>query len=1081
MKIKSKKTVASFKLVLIIILISSFSYFIFESDIVSSAEATGCCEVLENGVNCVDDATSNECASSFAEGSSCEDTPFCKKGCCFDSNAGICGANVLNKDCPGNLEWDGTDSFCTREGCEKGCCFLGTSTSYGTRNECSLDTQIRALGTDAFVDWRRDVGMAECFSRGNLEDEGACILSNGDCFFRTVGKCFDDQGDFFEGKLCTSQDLNTSCVMTDQTKCVEGRDGVYFKDSCGNRANIYDSSKVGDQDYWNDVVKVEDSCGAGDSGGNANSASCGNCNRFDGGICRLALDDGFDVDYGNYYCKDASCEYKGEEYGNGESWCEYDGKVGDGDDVVGSLHRSYHCNFGKVNQLTCADYRNEICAQKVVLDNVTGETFRVGECVINPWRNCINLNFDVDGKINENLVEECDNATGCRIENVDIADNFNFSICTPEHPGGFDLSYDEDGYEDMKNICNIASQKCKVVRKAKLFGGCKYIANRKCLDEGFAEGMNDFCRKLGDCGLEANIVGEYTENYEVFRSPKLGSGWISTLVSLAEPFDDNLVPFENYGSAVDLIDLEDNAGLIFGGSVSGGGSLDIVVYFIPVIQFIAAIFGSKCKPIYAKFECLPWQAPFGGDNCEVCNEDPESCTKYRCQSLGAACGLLDEGTIGQVCYDANPGDSTPPILEFGDRDSAEEVNLVITPTGYNLTNINGGCLDAGLLVNIGVTTSELAQCKYAFERMNYENMSFFESGYRTYEHDILVPLEDPSHGQSQGINWSGDLTVYIKCKDAHGNQGPIDPHFYTIGMCVNQGPDTTPPPIYLILPPSESLVKFGATSSEVSVMTLELSTCRWSLEDKDYSLMDNEMSCKDELGDRSSPYGYVCTDNLTVENENNYYYIRCKDQPWLNESDERNANTISELYVLNRPEEKINIEIIKPDTDFKSPTKFTPIEISVKTAGGGEKHICSYSFSDYVNVIRMGETGSKGIHKQSLNQGLLSGRKTLYIECVDETGDKVQETSTFRITHDTSTPQIARVWQVGNNLNIVTNEFADCRYSTNSCRYNWENGTSMGELRTHTIKVSKGKTYYVKCSDEYGNLPSGCSVQIKAT
>jgi hypothetical protein len=300
-------------------------------------------------------------------------------------------------------------------------------------------------------------------------------------------------------------------------------------------------------------------------------------------------------------------------------------------------------------------------------------------------------------------------------------------------------------------------------------------------------------------------------------------------------------------------------------------------------------------------------------------------------------------------------------------------------------------------------------------------------------------------------------------------------------MCVNQGPDTTPPPIYLILPPSESLVKFGATSSEVSVMTLELSTCRWSLEDKDYSLMDNEMSCKDELGDRSSPYGYVCTDNLTVENENNYYYIRCKDQPWLNESDERNANTISELYVLNRPEEKINIEIIKPDTDFKSPTKFTPIEISVKTAGGGEKHICSYSFSDYVNVIRMSETGDLGTHKQPLNQGLLSGRKTLYIECEDETGDKVQETSTFRITHDTSTPQIARVWQVGNNLNIVTNEFADCRYSTNSCRYNWEDGTSAGDLKTHTIKVSKGKTYYVKCSDEYGNLPSGCSVQIKAT
>ena len=94
-------------------------------------------------------------------------------------------------------------------------------------------------------------------------------------------------------------------------------------------------------------------------------------------------------------------------------------------------------------------------------------------------------------------------------------------------------------------------------------------------------------------------------------------------------------------------------------------------------------------------------------------------------------------------------------------------------------------------------------------------------------------------------------------------------------------------------------------------------------------------------------------------------------------------------------------------------------------------------------MIRMSETGDRGTHKQPLNQGLLSGRKIIYIECEDETGDKAQGTSDFKITYDTSTPQIARVWQDGNKLNIVTNEDAECRYTTESCRYNWVLSNSM--------------------------------------
>jgi hypothetical protein len=37
--------------------------------------------------------------------------------------------------------------------------------------------------------------------------------------------------------------ITKTCGKTTNTVCVEGKDEVYFVDSCGNVANIYDASK----------------------------------------------------------------------------------------------------------------------------------------------------------------------------------------------------------------------------------------------------------------------------------------------------------------------------------------------------------------------------------------------------------------------------------------------------------------------------------------------------------------------------------------------------------------------------------------------------------------------------------------------------------------------------------------------------------------------------------------------------------------------------------------------------------------------------------------------------------------------
>ena len=71
---------------------------------------------------------------------------------------------------------------------------------------------------------------------------------------------------------------------------------------------------------------------------------------------------------------------------NGESWCEYEGKIGDGRDVVGSRHVKHICFMGEERIEPCADYRQEICVQSdTTLEN--GKTFSEAACRINNWRN----------------------------------------------------------------------------------------------------------------------------------------------------------------------------------------------------------------------------------------------------------------------------------------------------------------------------------------------------------------------------------------------------------------------------------------------------------------------------------------------------------------------------------------------------------------------------------------------------------------------------------------------------------------------------------------------------------------------
>jgi hypothetical protein len=1027
---------------------------------VALVSATGCCGLTEGNVQCTG-VSQGECkaGANFAEGVDCDYASFCQEGCCYNGETGVFDARVVETACEESWVKNPT---CDMPEAQRGCCVFGEETIYQTEGQCQVNTIDRAMGPNEVVDWRR-IDRRACFELATYQSRGACVSDNGGCSIGTESECWERGGEFNEGYLCTSPSLNTSCEMTDQTTCVDGKDGVYFVDSCGNYANIYDSSNVDNPDYWNQEILIEDSCGF--PGGNANSKSCGNCDRFAGGMCDSAVRDNFDVDVGNFYCRDLSCEYEGTRYNNGESWCAYDGSIGGGNDTVGSRHWRYTCNFGEIQNNACDDHRNDICVQNFLKEDA-GDVKVDAKCIKNDWRKCIEYNDD-----DEEGAEDCNENPFCEIRGVTI-DKFNVNLCSPKYPGGFDLlNPEETNQEENQAVCEMATRTC-TSHYVRVFPSRKWKCevNCDCEKQGFVDKMNDLCIGLGDCGGYVNYNGEYTESGYNSNRGEINQDKVTSFLSNIIPIPGRYISMENYLNATG----EGSLGSA-GGGFSPSGIFALGDKWMSDLNFFG--FG-KTKKEYSTFTCQSWQPPVGSDNCEECNNNLlKPCSEYRCESLGAGCEIVNKGTTEEMCAAAEDDGRPPTLGPSRGTISDNEMYNDVRDDGFELTNLNGGCIDAYTPLTFGITTNELSQCMFDIEMKEYGEMRNLGGNSFTYNHTTTFTLPDPSHGQSQGSDWTGDLTFYIKCRDRFGHETP---DFYNVDVCVKEGPDRWSPSIRRIDPADDSILPYGTTTTNVSVVTNELATCRWDIADISYADMGNEMFCEDTLGTPGDPQGYLCTDSLELTSATTDYFIKCMDQPWLeelNRSDERNPNEDSTPYRLRRPEEKIIIEQISPAIDFESPTQNTDIDVTVKTANGGEGHTCYYSFSGYENVIEMIDTGGV-LHVQPLNRP--AGLNNLYIECEDETGDFVQAKTEFRIIYDTSTPQIARVWQIGTSLHIITTEPAECVYSTEYCNFNWINGTSMTGSEEFTIGVIPGKKYHIKCKDEFGNAPSGCSISVSA-
>ncbi len=475
------------------------------------ANPTVCCEQTKSGLFC-QDVPQSECKSDSKQlPTSCESTSYCKTGVCYDSNEGTCMDKTPQLVCNTN---GGVWNEISPPQCDLGCCILGDQAAFVSLVRCKKLSGFLGLKTN----YNREINSeVECVLTASSQEKGACVYDfefERTCKFSTRFECSQGvedakiKGEFFPGKLCSAEELGTKCGPTRDTTCVPGKDEVYFADSCGNPANIYDASKLSDKDYWSNFKSKIEACGSNSA--NSNSPSCGNCNYLLGSYCRQSETSTARATYGDNICADLNCKntQNGKSYKHGESWCVYndEGSTNKGVNAVGSRFFKHICINGEEVLEQCADFRQEECIEDKIETSLGN--FAQAACMVNRWQDCTTQD-------NKNDCENIDRRDCLWKSNTQlfIKGAANDGACLPKNPPG--LKFWEG--EEAKGTCSQGNAQCIVTFEKDLFGGEKCEKNCECLDASWAKQRADICVSLGDCGPNINWVGDegYKKGYEV--------------------------------------------------------------------------------------------------------------------------------------------------------------------------------------------------------------------------------------------------------------------------------------------------------------------------------------------------------------------------------------------------------------------------------------------------------------------------------------------------------------------------------------------------------------------------------------
>ena len=493
-----------------------------------SSTPSVCCEKTKDNAYCIN-TNQDQCAVNFRSApTACPAASFCALGTCYDSSEGICMENTPRSVCDSNGGTWSEKASSELEQCQLGCCILADQVAFIPKVRCMRLSSLYGVS----VDYRFNIkSETECINFARNQDYGACVFQEDfqtKCRFTTREDCkgtesyvingsvSKDARRFYKDYLCSAEELNTVCARQVSTGCFGG--DVYWLDSCGNRENAYSSDK--DKSWNKGRILNKNLICVPNKGDDSN---CGNCDYLLGTRCAV-YDRGKTSQskptYGTNICQATQCKDRdGNIRKNGESWCVYEGPVGNTQDVVGSRHYREICMDGKIVLEPCDDFRQEICMQDSI--PTTAGDFSAAACRVNRWQDCTTQD-----------VKNCENKDkrDCKWVAMPKSTSPNTAMCVPEFPPG--LKFWESGNSsDAETVCGQATLTCRVMFKKKIWevwsaydinersAKCKSHegTNCDCLDDSWAVKANNLCKSMGDCGSYVNVAGKIGDSGYIWK------------------------------------------------------------------------------------------------------------------------------------------------------------------------------------------------------------------------------------------------------------------------------------------------------------------------------------------------------------------------------------------------------------------------------------------------------------------------------------------------------------------------------------------------------------------------------------
>ena len=515
------------------------------------------------------------------------------------------------------------------------------------------------------------------------------------------------------------------------------------------------------------------------------------------------------------------------------------------------------------------------------------------------------------------------------------------------------------------------------------------------------------------------------------------------------------------------------AGLTTAAAVSASGGLPGLI--VSLVLLIAAatvlIISLTIKDHQATntFDCRVWQAPSGGQDCNLCQDDERltanglhECTEYLCKSLGAACDFIPDTPDGPVCINTpqigEPMRSSlnPPNKCYANQEGTipAECTLQETVSGHTYTTYIG----ANQKVSWGVTTEDYATCRYDTRRVAYGEMTghFDQGGFTKQHNKTLFP--------SQDIWPSESYSFYVHCQNSNEE---ATTHDYKVEFTVADQEDLEVPIIteYSITPGS-----YTAADKDEIDLTITINEqvangggCKWAKTNVAYQEMGNHFNCPNPgLTDQQ------CTTTLgPLENQTNMFYFRCEDDKFP----EGNINAESQPtngYTLVRTQ-PLEINNVFCQTEFGTDCaniESNEFTLTVQTQGGAQsgKATCGLGYNDIEATFDMFQTTETSTHTQNLEIS-----DEYFIFCTDIAQNVATTSINAQITFDYNAPIIEETFVEQGHLVVTTNEDATCKW-TREAEFNFVEAQPFIQTDTkrHTIAATN-EYVQVACQDKFGN------------